>query len=121
METCNAFSTSRLAEPRVSFGFQRLKPEKLVPRRTPAPPITRPEEYKSANYVPTGTHARCLKNSIINSAPTSIFNLIVNLRQWRNVACWAPVTRLLSDSDICPKATSVRIRVPEKNDICPKL
>ena len=70
------------SEPRISFGFRRLKHEASAPRRPPAPPITRPEAYRSPNSIPTGTHERCLllTDSILSSAPTSIFSQISNLR-----------------------------------------
>ena len=69
-------------EPRISFGFRRLKPTNSVPKRAPAPPITRPDMYSPLSTIPTGTHERCLllTDSILSAAPTSIFNRAENVR-----------------------------------------
>ena len=68
--------------PRISFGFRRLKAAIPGPRRPPAPPITRPEAYRSPNSIPTGTHERCLllTDSILSAAPTSIFSQVNDMR-----------------------------------------
>ena len=68
--------------PRISFGFRKLKPQASVPKRSPAPPITRPEDYRSPNSIPTGTHERCLllTDSILSATPVSTFSRIANVR-----------------------------------------
>ena len=69
-------------EPRISFGFRRLRPKSAIPSRSPAPPVTHPDNYRSPNTVPAGTHERCLllTDSILSSTPVSIFNRVQNLR-----------------------------------------
>ena len=72
-------ASTRLFAPRISFGFRKLKPEASVPKRPPAPPITRPEDYRSPNSIPTGTHERCLllTDSILSATPVSTFSQLV--------------------------------------------
>ena len=69
-------------EPRISFGFRRLRPRSAIPKRSSAPPVTHPDSYRSPSAVPAGTHERCLllTDSILSSTPVSIFNRVQNLR-----------------------------------------
>ena len=70
------------AEPRISFGFRQLRPRSTITKRPPAPPVTHPDNYRSPNAVPAGTHDRCLllTDSILSATSVSIFNRVQNLR-----------------------------------------
>ena len=71
-----------IAEPRLSFGLRRLIPVCELPPKSRAPPIVHPDEYRSPDAVPVGTHDRCLllTDSILSATPPNIFNRIGNFR-----------------------------------------
>ena len=71
-----------VTEPRVSFGFRRLIPVTELAPKPRAPPIVHPDEFRSPEAVPIGTHERCLllTDSIISATPPGIFNRIENVR-----------------------------------------